>query len=76
VVNYDWLFLLGIALILYGVFCIAVGIFKIPAVWNMVKIERFKKLLGDVGTQIFSSCKFSRDKDITLSLSSLCFSST
>lgn len=46
-------FVLAIFLLLYGVFCVAVGIFKIPAIWNMAKIEGFKKILGNVGTQIF-----------------------
>ena len=47
---------LGVFLILYGVFCILVGLFKFPAaVWNMAKIEGFKKILGVIGTQIFLS---------------------
>lgn len=50
------LLILGIFLILYGLFCLVVGIFKVPAaVWNMKKIEGFKKVLGDIGTQIFLS---------------------
>ena len=45
---------LGIVLLVYGAFCLAVGLFKFPAVvWNMGKIQGFRKLLGDVGTQIF-----------------------
>ncbi len=48
------LFILGIFLILYGIFCLVIGIFKVPAgIWNMSKIEGFKKLLGETGTQIF-----------------------
>ena len=47
---------LGIFLIAYGLFCVLVGLFKFPAaVWNMAKIEGFKKILGDIGTQIFLS---------------------
>ena len=47
---------LGIFLIVYGVFCLVVGLFKAPAaVWNMAKIEGFKKILGEIGTQIFLS---------------------
>jgi hypothetical protein len=48
------LFILGIFLILYGLFCLIIGIFKAPSgIWNMSKIEGFKKMLGEVGTQIF-----------------------
>ncbi len=45
--------LVSILLLAYGAFCVAVGLFKIPAIWNMGKIEGFRKYLGDVGTQIF-----------------------
>ena len=47
--------LLGIFLVAYGIFCAASGIFKISAIWNMGKIQGFRKVLGDVGTQIFLS---------------------
>jgi uncharacterized membrane protein YidH (DUF202 family) len=48
------LFYLGIFLIVYGLFCLVIGLFKWPAaIWNMGKIEGFKKILGDLGTQIF-----------------------
>ena len=47
---------LGIFLIVYGVFCLVIGLLKAPAViWNMAKIEVFKKMLGVIGTQIFLS---------------------
>lgn len=50
------LLLLGIFLIVYGAFCLLLGLFKVPgAVWNMAKIEGFKKFLGVIGTQIFLS---------------------
>ncbi len=42
-----------ILLLAYGAFCVAVGLFKIPAIWDMGKIQGFRKYLGDVGTQIF-----------------------
>ncbi|MCK4543290.1 MAG: hypothetical protein KAU17_13740 [Spirochaetales bacterium] len=46
--------LLVIFLGLYGLFCIVLGLFKVPSkVWNMGKIEGFKKFLGVIGTQIF-----------------------
>lgn len=44
---------LGIFLVVYGVFCIIVGITKLPAIWNMGKIQIFVKFLGDLGTRIF-----------------------
>jgi fatty acid desaturase len=44
---------LGIALLVYGAFCIFAGLVKIPFIWNLGKIEMFKKLLGETGTQIF-----------------------
>ena len=47
------LLILGIFLLVYGVICVAVGLFKIPVIWNMGKIQGFRKMLGDVGTQIF-----------------------
>ena len=46
--------LLGILLLAYGVFCLAIGLFKVPAaIWDMGKIQGFRNILGDVGTQIF-----------------------
>lgn len=46
--------ILGLFLVLYSVLCFALAIFKKPdAIWNMGKIEAFKKILKEVGTQIF-----------------------
>ena len=48
------LLVLGIFLLAYGLLCLALGLLKQPAaIWNMGKIEGFKKILGVVGTQIF-----------------------
>ena len=48
--------ILGIFLIVYGLFCLFLGITKKPAaVWNMGKIQGFVKLLKEIGTQIFIS---------------------
>ncbi len=48
--------LLGLFLVLYGAFCGVIGILKKPtAVWDMGKIQGFRKILGDLGTQIFIS---------------------
>lgn len=47
---------LGLVLAAYGIFCLVVGLFKAPAaVWDMGKIQSFRKVLKDVGTQIFLS---------------------
>ena len=46
--------LLGIFLVLYGVFCAFLGITKKPqGVWNMGKIQAFVKVLGVTGAVIF-----------------------
>ena len=45
--------ILSIVLVVYGLFCIALVIFKIPAIWNMSKIQAFVKLMGEKGTKVF-----------------------
>lgn len=45
--------LLGILAILYAVFVIYVAVKKPKNIWNMKKIEGFKKVLGENGTVIF-----------------------
>jgi hypothetical protein len=46
--------ILGIFLLAYGILCLSVGLLKAPKeIWDLDKIEGFKKRLGDVGTQIF-----------------------
>ncbi|MBW6454515.1 MAG: hypothetical protein K0A98_01400 [Trueperaceae bacterium] len=50
----DGMTILAIVLLLYGALCLGLALFKAPAaIWNMGKIEGFKKLLGEVGTQVF-----------------------
>ena len=50
----DGMTILAIVVLLYGALCLALALFKAPAaIWNMGKIEGFKKLLGEVGTQVF-----------------------
>jgi hypothetical protein len=50
----DGMTILAIVLLLYGALCLALALFNAPAaIWNMGKIEGFKKLLGEVGTQVF-----------------------
>ena len=47
-------FIAGIVIILYGIMCIVLGIFKFPQpLWNMGKIQGFVKIMGVIGTQIF-----------------------
>jgi len=46
--------LLGIFLVLYGVFCAFLGITKKPqGIWNLGKIQGFVKVLGETGAVIF-----------------------
>ena len=49
------LMILGIFLLVYGAFCIFIGLSKWGPIWKMAKIEGFKKILGETGTQIFIS---------------------
>lgn len=45
--------LLGILAILYAVVCIYIALKKPLNIWNMKKIEFFRKSLGEKGTVIF-----------------------
>lgn len=46
--------ILGVVLLLYGALCLVLGISKKPAaIWDMGKIQGFRKILKDTGTQIF-----------------------
>ena len=46
--------LLGIFLVLYGVFSAFIGITKRPqSIWGMGKIQGFVKVLGETGAVIF-----------------------
>ena len=45
--------LLGILAILYAVMVFVVAVKKPPNMWNMKKIEMFRKVLGEKGTVIF-----------------------
>lgn len=45
---------LSTILIIYGVFCIFVGILKLPLIWNMKKIQIMSKMFkGSKNLQIF-----------------------
>lgn len=46
--------ILSAVLIIYGLFCILIGIMKLPAIWNMKKFEIMSKMFkGDRNLQIF-----------------------
>jgi len=50
----NWQPIVGLLLLLYGAFCIFVGVTKKPAgIWEMKKIQTFIKVLGEKGTVIF-----------------------
>ena len=44
---------LGIILIVYGLFVIGITYLKPPAIWNMKKIQGFVSALTETGTVIF-----------------------
>lgn len=43
----------GILSILYAGLVVVIAVLKPVQIWNMKKIELFKKVLGDKGTEIF-----------------------
>ena len=46
--------ILGAILIVYGLFCILIGVLKLPAIWNMKKLQIMAKMFkGDRNLQIF-----------------------
>lgn len=46
--------ILKIILIAYGILCILIGLFKLPLVWQMKKLQVMKKMFkGDRNLQIF-----------------------
>jgi len=48
------LVILGIFLIVYGVFVLILTFTKKPtAIWNIPKVQAFLKILGNLGTTIF-----------------------
>jgi hypothetical protein len=49
----DWILVLAIFLIVYGLAVLAIAWLKPPAIWNMGKIQGFVKLLTETGTVIF-----------------------
>jgi len=49
----DGLAFLGLVLILYAVLVVYIAVKKPPVIWDMKKIEVFKKMMGEKGTVIF-----------------------
>ena len=43
----------GILAIVYALMVVLIAVMKPEKIWNMKKIELFKKFLGDKGTEIF-----------------------
>lgn len=43
----------GILAIVYAVMVVVIAVVKPEKIWNMKKIELFKRFLGDRGTEIF-----------------------
>ena len=43
----------GILAVIYSVAVVVIAVVKPAKIWNMKKIELFKKVLGDRGTEIF-----------------------
>lgn len=43
----------GIVAILYAAMVVIIAVLKPEKIWNMKKIELFKRFLGDKGTEIF-----------------------
>ncbi len=43
----------GILAVVYAVMVVVIAVMKPEKIWNMKKIEMFKKVLGDKGTEIF-----------------------
>ena len=49
----NWFIVLAVVLFIYGGFCMFVGVSKLSVIWEMKKIQIFRKILTDIGTQIF-----------------------
>ena len=43
----------GVLAVIYAVAVVVIAVVKPEMIWNMKKIEMFKKVLGDKGTEIF-----------------------
>ena len=43
----------AIAVLIYGILCVFIGIMKPPFIWNMGKFKVMEKMMGPVGLRIF-----------------------
>ena len=43
----------GLLAVIYAVVVVVIAVLKPKKIWNIKKIEMFKKVLGDRGTEIF-----------------------
>ena len=43
----------AIALIIYGVLCLFIGLMKPPVIWNMGKFKVMEKMFGKTGLRVF-----------------------
>ncbi|AIO18441.1 hypothetical protein KQ51_00561 [Candidatus Izimaplasma bacterium HR1] len=43
----------AIALIIYGILCLFIGLLKPPMIWNMSKFKVMEKMFGKVGLRVF-----------------------
>lgn len=43
----------ALALIIYGILCLFIGIMKPPVIWNMSKFKVMEKMMGKNGLRIF-----------------------
>ncbi|MBU1020786.1 MAG: hypothetical protein KJ847_06175 [Firmicutes bacterium] len=44
---------LGIILIVYGIFCMYIAFLKPPFIWNLGKLKIMRKMMGEKGLLIF-----------------------
>ena len=49
----NWFPILGILALAYAALVVYIAVKKPPKLWNMKKIEIFKKIMGEKGTVIF-----------------------
>lgn len=48
----NWLALLGVLVVAYSLFALYVAFAKPQKIWDMKKVQTFKRVLGEVGTTI------------------------
>lgn len=43
----------ALALIIYGILCLFIGLMKPPVIWNMGKFRAMEKMFGKTGLRVF-----------------------